>query len=69
MLVVMDGQCLRTILNALPELGQYLVVNVGLGTDMRVVLLFFFLSFDFSVNCFLIENLMDLRCLLMTALE
>ena len=40
MLVVMDGQCLRTILNALPELGQYLVVNVGLGTVLQVVLLF-----------------------------
>ena len=39
MLVVMDGEGLWTILNALPELGRYLVVNVGLGIVLRVLLI------------------------------
>ena len=51
-LVVMDFQCLYTILNALPVFGQYLTIFVGLDSlsvgaimELLLLLLLFFLIF------------------------
>ena len=68
-------QCLCTILYALPAFGQYLAVYVGLGilsvgAIILLLLLLVLLFFDFCIReVFLMENLMDLSCLLITALE
>ena len=75
-LVIMFFRCLCTILYALPAFGQNLAVYVGLGSlsvgaiiELPLLLLILLL-FDFCIReAFLMENLMDLSCLLITALE
>ena len=68
-------QCLCTILYALPAFGQYLAVYVDLGglsvgAIIELLLLLVLLLYDFCIReAFFMENLIDLSCLLITALE